>query len=618
MCGIVGYVGKREAAPILLDGLRRLEYRGYDSAGVAIANKGVLQIHKKKGRIDEGLARLLQQFPLTGCFGIGHTRWATHGPPSDENSHPHLDQSGRIAVVHNGVIENFESLKRRYLEAGHKFTSSTDTEVLAHLVGDHYARLGTVSAEVHPLTQAILNALPEVVGTYGIAVLCTEHPGVLVGARRGSPLIVGVGEGENLLASDASALVAHTRQVVYLNDYEVVTLTPDRYDVQTLGSGATQAQVSQLDFTPEAAEKGPFPHFMLKEIFEQPQTVRNALRGRLEKDSAMARFGGLNMTTAELRSVDRIVIAACGTSWHAGLVGEYLLEELAHLPAEVEYASEFRYRNAPFDKHTLLLVITQSGETLDTLAGLRETKRRGHKVLGICNVVGSTIAREADGGIYLHAGPEIGVASTKAFTSQVTVLALFALFMGRIRMLSPQDGARMVRSLEAIPEQVQRVLEQNERVRQIALKYKDAESFLFLGRQYSFPAALEGALKLKEISYIHAEGYPAAEMKHGPIALIDPRTPSVFIAPVDQVYEKTRSNIEEVKARNGPIIALTTEGNTELADKVDDIIYVPETLDCLTPLLTVPSLQLLAYHIAVARGCDVDKPRNLAKSVTVE
>ena len=618
MCGIVGYVGKREAAPILLDGLRRLEYRGYDSAGVAIANKGVLQIHKKKGKIDEGLARLLRQVPLAGCFGIGHTRWATHGPPSDENSHPHLDQSGRIAVVHNGVIENFEPLKRHYLEAGHKFTSSTDTEVLAHLIGDHYARLGTVPAGVHPLTQAVLNALPEVVGTYGIAVICTEHPGVLVGARRGSPLIVGVGEGENLLASDASALVAHTRQVVYLNDYEVVTLTPDRYEVQTLGSGATQVQVSQLEFTPEAAEKGPFPHFMLKEIFEQPQTVRNALRGRIEKDSAMARFGGLNMTTAELRAVDRIVIAACGTSWHAGLVGEYLLEELAHLPVEVEYASEFRYRNAPFDRHTLLLVITQSGETLDTLAGLRETKRRGHKVLGICNVVGSTIAREADGGIYLHAGPEIGVASTKAFTSQVTVLALFALFMGRIRMLSPQDGARMLRALEAIPDQIQRVLEQNERIRQIALKYKDAEGFLFLGRQYSFPVALEGALKLKEISYIHAEGYPAAEMKHGPIALIDPRTPSVFVAPVDRIYDKTRSNIEEVKARKGPIIAITTEGNTELADKVDDIIYVPETLDCLTPLLTVAPLQLLAYHIAVARGCDVDKPRNLAKSVTVE
>ncbi len=618
MCGIVGYVGKRQAAPILLEGLRRLEYRGYDSAGMAIVNGGSLRIQKKKGKIDEGLAPLLRGISLSGSSGVGHTRWATHGAPSDENSHPHLDQSGRIAVVHNGVIENFESLKRRFLKAGHTFKSSTDTEVLAHLIGEHYARLGKTPPGVHPLAQAILNALPEVVGTYGIAVVCTDHPGVLVGARRGSPLIVGVGDGENLLASDASALVAHTRQVVYLSDYEVVTLTTDRFDVQKLGSGATEVRVSQLDFTPEEAEKGKFPHYMLKEIFEQPQTIRNAMRGRVDPDNAMARFGGLNMTTAELRAVDRIVIAACGTSWHAGLVGEYLLEELAHLPVEVEYASEFRYRNAPFDKHTLLLVITQSGETLDTLAGLRETRRRGHKVLGICNVVGSTIAREADGGIYLHAGPEIGVASTKAFTSQVTVMALFALFMGRIRMLSSIEGTRLLRALEALPDQLQSVLDQDEHVRQIALKYKDARDFLFLGRQYSFPVALEGALKLKEISYIHAEGYPAAEMKHGPIALISPETPSVFVAPVDQIYEKTQSNIEEVKARKGPIIVVTTEGNTELAKKVDDVIYVPQTLDCLTPLLTVAPLQLLAYHIAVARGCDVDKPRNLAKSVTVE
>jgi len=618
MCGIVGYVGKRQAAPILLDGLRRLEYRGYDSAGLAILTDRILEVHKKKGKIDEGLALLLRNLPLTGQFGIGHTRWATHGPPSDENSHPHLDQSGRIAVVHNGVIENFEALKRRFLETGHTFKSSTDTEVLAHLIGDHYARLGPAAAGIHPLAQAVLNALPEVTGTYGIAVMSSDHPGVLIGARRGSPLIVGVGEGENLLASDASALVAHTRQVIYLNDYEVVTLTPERFEVQTLGRGATQVQVSQLDFTPEAADKGAYPHYMLKEIFEQPQTVRNALRGRIDLDAAMARFGGLNMTTAELRAIDRVVIAACGTSWHAGLVGEYLLEELAHVPAEVEYASEFRYRNAPFDKNTLLLVITQSGETLDTLAGLRETRRRGHKVLGLCNVVGSTIARESDGGIYLHAGPEIGVASTKAFTSQVTALTLFALFMGRIRMLSAIHGLQLLRALEAIPDQLQRVLEANDRIRQIALKYQDAPDFLFLGRQYSFPVALEGALKLKEISYIHAEGYPAAEMKHGPIALIDPETPSVFVAPVDQIYEKTQSNIEEVKARKGPIIAVTTEGNTELARKVDEIIYIPETLDCLTPLLSVVPLQLLAYHIAVLRGCDVDKPRNLAKSVTVE
>lgn len=618
MCGIVGYVGSQEAGPILLEGLRRLEYRGYDSAGVAVLRGGELVVRKRKGKIDEGLARLLEQQPVSGEVGLGHTRWATHGPPSDENSHPHLDQSGRIAVVHNGVVENFEEIKRRLKAAGHQFKSSTDTEVLAHLIGDHYDQLTTSSPGVHQLAQAVMNALPEVQGTYGIGVVCTEHPGVLVGARRGSPLIVGIGQKEHLLASDASALAAHTREVVYLNDHEVVTLTAARVDVRTLGSGAAAVRVSQLDFTPEAAEKGSYPHFMLKEIFEQPRTVENALRGRMDHDGAMARFGGLNMTPAELRAVDRVVIAACGTSWHAGLVGEYLLEGLAHLPAEVEYASEFRYRNAPFDKHTLLVVITQSGETLDTLAGLRETRRRGHKVLGLCNVVGSTIAREADGGIYLHAGPEIGVASTKAFTSQVTALTLFALFMGRLRMLPCQEGTRLLRALEAIPAQIQRVLDQNDRIREIALKYQGAEDFLFLGRQISFPVALEGALKLKEISYIHAEGYPAAEMKHGPIALIDPETPSVFVAPVDAIYDKTQSNLEEVKARGGPIVAITTEGNTALAQKVNDVMYVPPTLDCLTPLLTVVPLQLLAYHIAVARGCDVDKPRNLAKSVTVE
>lgn len=621
MCGIVGYVGTRQAAPILLEGLRRLEYRGYDSAGVAVVSaNGALDVRKKRGKIDEGLARMLQPTAPAGTLGVGHTRWATHGPPSDENSHPHLDRTGRIAVVHNGVIENFEALKERFLATGHTFRSSTDTEVLAHLVGVHYERLkdSPVQDGIHPLARAVMNALPEVTGTYGIAVVSLDHPGVLVGARRGSPLIAGIGEGENLLASDASALVSHTRRVVYLNDHEVVTLSPDRFDVQALGSGPAQVRVSQLDFTPEAAEKGCYPHYMLKEIFEQPQTVRNALRGRIDHENAMAKFGGLNMGTAELRAVDRVVIAACGTSWHAGLAGEYLLEELAHVPAEVEYASEFRYRNAPFDKNTLLLVITQSGETLDTLAGLRETKRRGHKVLGICNVVGSTIARESDGGIYLHAGPEIGVASTKAFTSQVTVIALFALFMGRIRMLSPRDGARLLQALEAIPGQMQRVLEQNDAIRQIALKYQHASDFLFLGRHMSFPVALEGALKLKEISYIHAEGYPAAEMKHGPIALIDEDTPSVFVAPVDHIYEKTQSNIEEVRARKGPVIAITTEGNAALAKKVDDVIYVPQTVDCLTPLLSVIPLQLLAYHIAVARGCDVDKPRNLAKSVTVE
>jgi glucosamine--fructose-6-phosphate aminotransferase (isomerizing) len=460
--------------------------------------------------------------------------------------------------------------------------------------------------------------LKEVIGTYGIAVICADWPELIVGARRGSPLIIGVGEGENFLASDAAAIVAHTRQVVYLNDYDVVTLTPARFEVENLGTGTASFQISQVEFSAEAAERGRFPHYMLKEIFEQPRTVENAVRGRMDHEEATAKFGGLNMTTAELRAVDQIVIAACGTSWHAALVGEHLLEELAHIPVEVEYASEFRYRNAPIETHTLVLVITQSGETADTLASLREARRRGHKVLSICNVVGSTIAREADGGIYLHAGPEIGVASTKAFTSQVTVLTLLAMLMGRIRMLALNRGLQLIRALEAIPEQMEKVLAQNELIKRIALKHASAEDFFFLGRLYNFPVALEGALKLKEISYIHAEGYPAAEMKHGPIAMIDEKTPTVIIIPTGTLYEKTFSNLEEIKARSGPVIALATEDNVRIASKVEDVIYLPQTLEPLFPLLAVIPLQLLAYHIAVARGCDVDKPRNLAKSVTVE
>jgi glucosamine--fructose-6-phosphate aminotransferase (isomerizing) len=495
------------------------------------------------------------------------------------------------------------------------------------LIGEHYARIrqsqktAPGSAAVHdghPLTQAVMAALREVTGAYGIAVVCADYPDLIVGARRGSPLIVGVGQGEHFLASDATAIAPHTRQVVYLNDYDVVTLSADRFHVGRLDAGTARVQISQLDFDPEAVDRGPYPHFMLKEIFEQPHTLRNALRGRIDHDEATAKFGGLNMSMAELRAVDRIVIVACGTSWHAGLVGEYLLEELAGIPTEVEYASEFRYRHAPLEKHTLVLAITQSGETADTLAGLRESRRRGHRVLAICNVVGSTIAREADGGIYLHAGPEIGVASTKAFSAQVTVLALLAVLMGRIRMLPLRRGVEILRALEAIPGQIETVLKQNDLIRQIALRYAQAEDFFFLGRQYGFPVALEGALKLKEISYIHAEGYPAAEMKHGPIALIDERTPTVFVIPSDSLYEKTFSNLQEIKARAGPIIAVATEGNTEIAQVVDEVIYVPRTIEPLYPLLTVVPLQLLAYHIAVARGCDVDKPRNLAKSVTVE
>jgi glucosamine--fructose-6-phosphate aminotransferase (isomerizing) len=619
MCGIVGYLGKREAGPIILDGLRRLEYRGYDSAGVAILNGGQFQTRKKKGKIDEGLALLIDENPLHGSIGLGHTRWATHGAPTDENSHPHFDQSERISVVHNGVIENYDRLKERFIKEGHQFKSATDTEVLAHLIGEHYRKLDQAKLNgTHPLTQAVINALKEVIGTYGIGVISLDHPGVIVGARRGSPLIVGVGEGENFLSSDTCAIVSHTRQVIYLNDYDVVTLTPEKFEVNSLKSNAAKVQVSKIEFAAEDSEKGDFPHYMLKEIFEQPRAVRNAMRGRIDTEELTGKFGGLNMTTAELRAIDKIVITACGTSWHAGLVGEYLFEELAHIPTEVEYASEFRYRNAPIEKNTLVLAITQSGETADTLAGLRESRRRGHPVLAICNVVGSTIAREATGGIYLHAGPEIGVASTKAFTSQVSVLTLFALLMGRIRMLPNTRAMKIIKALEHIPEQIESILAQNERIRQIAQKYSACEDFFFLGRQYNFPVALEGALKLKEISYIHAEGYPAAEMKHGPIAMIDEKTPSVFLIPQDHLYDKTISNLQEIKARKGPVIAIATEGDDTIAKMVEDVIYIPHTMEPAFPLLGVVPLQLLAYHIAVLRGCDVDKPRNLAKSVTVE
>src|SRR5438445_1367592 len=558
MCGIVGYVGKQQAAPILLEGLRRLEYRGYDSAGLSVLNGAELQTRKKKGKIDEGLGQVLNARPATGQMGVGHTRWATHGPPSDENSHPHLDPSGRIAVVHNGVIENFERIKERLVLAGHKFRSQTDTEVLAHLIGEHYAKMEPAGRPQNPngaprLTGAVMEALKEVIGTYGVAVICADCPDTIVGARRGSPLLVGIGEGEHFLASDAAAIVAHTRQVVYLNDYDVVTLTPEQFKVENLGSNTAAVQISRIEFSPEAAERGKFPHYMLKEIFEQPRTVENAMRGRLDPEEATAKFGGLNMTLAELRAVDRIVIAACGTSWHAALIGEHLFEELAHVPVEVEYASEFRYRNAPIDTHTLVLVITQSGETADTLASLREARRRGHKVLSICNVVGSTIAREADGGIYLHAGPEIGVASTKSFTSQVTVLTLLALLMGRIRMLALNRGLQLVRALEAVPEQMEKILAQNDLIKKIALKYASAEDFFFLGRLYNFPVALEGALKLKEISYIHAEGYPAAEMKHGPIAMIDEKTPTVIIIPTGMLYEQTCLHMAELTACHSPV-----------------------------------------------------------------
>jgi glucosamine--fructose-6-phosphate aminotransferase (isomerizing) len=629
MCGIIGYVGKKAVSPILLEGLRRLEYRGYDSAGIAVLDGDELLVRKKKGKISEGLARLLKSEPVAGNLGIGHTRWATHGPPSDINSHPHLDQSGRIAVVHNGVVENFDALRQKLLATGHKFKSGTDTEVLAHLIGDYYgkrqkvaqpSRLHLKKAGETPalLTQAVCDALREVIGTYGIAVICADQPDTIVGARRGSPLIIGIGAGENFLASDANAIVAHTKKVVYLNDYDVATITPERFDVLNLGTDTANVQVSKLEFSQEDAVRGKYEHFMLKEIFEQPRTVENALRGRVDNEGATAKFGGLNLTSAELRAIDRIVIAASGTSWHAALVGEYLIEELAQIPVEVEFAHEFCYRNAPLEKNTVLLVISQSGETADTLAALREAKRRGHRALAIVNVVGSTVARESDGGIYMHAGPEIGVASTKAFVSTLTILALLAVHLGRLRNLSARRALEILHALEAVPKQLEAILAQNNAFKKLAKKYAKADDFFFLSRGYTFPIALEGALKLKEISYIHAEGYSAAEMKHGPIALIDPKTPTVFLVPQDSIYDKTMANLAMIRARKGPIIALATEGDKQIGKVANDVIYLPKALELIYPILATVPLQLFAYHIAVVRGCDVDKPRNLAKSVTVE
>jgi glutamine---fructose-6-phosphate transaminase (isomerizing) len=619
MCGIIGYVGKKSASPILLDGLRRLEYRGYDSAGVAVLDHARMAMRKKLGKIDEGIAQLLKTEPVTGSLGIAHTRWATHGVPCDKNSHPHLDASERIAVVHNGVIENYDLLKQRLLQSGHKFKSDTDTEVLTHLIGLYYEkRRRKNGANGDTLTQSVCDALREVIGTYGLAAICTDFPGTIVGARRGSPLIIGIGKNENFLTSDANAIVAHTKRVVYLNDYDVATITPEHFDVLNLGTDTANVQISNLEFSQEDAARGKFDHFMLKEIFEQPQTVRNALRGRVDLEGATAKFGGLNMSTTELRNIDRIVIAASGTSWHAALVGEYLIEELAQIPVEVEFAHEFSHRNCPLEKNTVLLVLSQSGETADTLAALREAKRRGHRALAIINVVGSTIAREADGGIYMHAGPEIGVASTKAFISTLTVLTLLAIHLGRMRQLSAPRATEILRALEALPAQIENILAQNDTLKKIAKQFAKADNFFFLGRGYSFPIALEGALKLKEISYIHAEGYSAAEMKHGPIALIDDKTPTVFLVPQDAMYDKTMANLAMIRARKGPILALATEGDKTIGQVADAVIYLPKTLEPLNPILASVPLQLFAYHIAVARGCDVDKPRNLAKSVTVQ
>ncbi len=614
MCGIVGYVGNREAEPILLDGLRRLEYRGYDSAGMATLTGRQLHLRKKAGRVGD-LSSYLNTQPAPGCIGISHTRWATHGAATDSNAHPHVAGSGdgQVAVVHNGVIENYSILKRQLEAEGIVFQSQTDTEVVAQLIAFHLDG---------DLVTAVRKVLKLLKGTYGLAVLCPQNPDMIVGARLGSPLVVGLGADENYLASDPSALMGYTQKVVYLQDRQLCVLTADEFHVYDGDEVRVSTSVQSIDWDAGDSDKGGFEHHMLKEIFEQPETIAAAMRGRLDEADATAHFGGLNLDARQLRRAERIILTACGTSYHAGIVGEYLFEEYARMPVEVEYASEFRYRNPPIDQNTIVIAITQSGETADTLAALRESKRKGHRSLAICNVVGSTIAREADGGVYLHAGPEVGVASTKAFTSQVTVLAMLALFFGRMRHLSSLQGARMIEELQAIPDAVARALRCNDEVKRIAQKYHTATNMLFMGRQYMYPVALEGALKLKEISYIHAEGYPAAEMKHGPIALVDENTPSIFLTPRGSVFDKVMSNLEEVKARRGPVIAIASEGDHQAADYVssraDEVIFLPDVPEYLQPIVTAIPLQLFAYHVALLRGCDVDKPRNLAKSVTVE
>ena len=609
MCGIVGYIGPRQAAGLLLEGLRRLEYRGYDSAGIAVVNGRGLKIMKAAGKLSVLENEMKAQMPQ-GTIGIGHTRWATHGAPTTTNAHPHTDQSGRIAVIHNGIIENSGAIRKALQQRGHTFKSETDTEVLAHLVGDIYQG---------NLEEAVAAALRDVDGAYGLVFISSDEPDVLVAARKGSPLLVGVGENEWFIASDASPLLQYTRSVVYLDDGEMAVLTREGYRVRNLVTARISKEVNQIDWDLAQVERGGYEHFMLKEICEQPESLRNTLRGHLLEEEGTARVTGLNLTDDELKQFDRVIITACGTSWHSGIIGEYMLEEMARLPVDVEYASEFRYRNPVVDNRTLVIGISQSGETADTLAAIREAKRRGARTIGLVNGVGSTIAREVDGGIYLHAGPEVGVASTKAFTSQVAALALVSLRIARLRNLSILQGREFIGALQKLPDQVAQILERAGEIEQLADRFlRTTRNALYLGRGVNFPVALEGALKLKEISYIHAEGYPAAEMKHGPIALIDENMPVVFIAPRDAVHSKIVSNIEEVKARGGKVLALINEGDTEIERLADATFTIPETLDLLTPILTSIPLQLLSYYVAVSRGCNVDQPRNLAKSVTVE
>ena len=612
MCGIVGYVGAKEAGPILLEGLRRLEYRGYDSAGLSVISPdGRLGTVKEAGKLAQ-LAAVLEEGMPPGTCGIAHTRWATHGAPNRVNAHPHWSQARDIALVHNGIFENADVLRSKLLDLGYVFETETDTEAVIHLIDEAFR-------ENTALEDAVLAALDQVVGAYGIAVVSSRDPGKIVVARKGSPLLIGVGDGgEQFVGSDASAVIQHTKDVVYLDDGDCAVLTAEGYRVFNIEQGDVRRSVHQIEWDLEAAEKGGYEHFMLKEICEQPESLRDVMRGRLLEEAGDAKLGGITLPDDELASVRRIVITACGTSWHAALIGEYMLEELAGIPVEVEYASEFRYRSPVIEDGTLVLAISQSGETADTLAALEEARARGASTMGIVNVVGSSIARKTDFGIYLHAGPEIGVASTKAFTSQIVALALFTLYLGRRRQLSILQGRELVAALQNLPDQVAETLTLEPLVKELAAEYRDARNFLYLGRGYQFPAALEGALKLKEVSYIHAEGYPAAEMKHGPIALIDEHMPVVALAPRDAVYAKVVSNIEEVRARSGRILAVVSGDAPELIGKVDHVIEVPQTVPALLPVLTSIPLQLLAYHVAIQRNLDVDQPRNLAKSVTVE
>tara|TARA_R100001143_G_scaffold63605_1_gene73846 strand:- start:75052 stop:76893 length:1842 start_codon:yes stop_codon:yes gene_type:complete len=613
MCGIVGYVGDRDATEVLIKGLKRLEYRGYDSAGIALID-GKLIVQKGKGKVIN-LEKSSKKNNLSGKLGIGHTRWATHGEPNDVNSHPHLSESGKIAVVHNGIIENYNTLKKQLIERGRNFQSQTDTEIIAQLIEEIYTKSKGVTFE-----QAIRLALKQIVGTYGLAILNIETPDKIYIARKGSPLLLGVGEDEMFIASDASPIVEYTNKVVYLDDGEMAIVTRSHYEVKTIDDYPLTKEVHELAISLDAIEKAGYPHFMLKEIFEQPRSIADCMRGRIDVEKGSIILGGIEDVIDDLVNAKRIVIAACGTSWHSALVGEYLFEQLAKTPVEVEYASEFRYRDPLIGKGDVLLVISQSGETADTLAALREAKEKGALVLGICNVVGSTISRETDAGVFTHAGPEIGVASTKAFTAQVVVLIMMALELGQRKgLISSAEMKKYITELSRIPGKVEHILEHSDdSIKKMASMFTYAPNFLYLGRSYSFPVALEGALKLKEISYIHAEGYPAAEMKHGPIALIDEMMPVVVIAATDHTNDKMVSNIEEVKARKGRLIAIMNDENSEVKDLADFSVSIPNTIDCFSPLLTVIPLQLLSYYIAVNRGCNVDQPRNLAKSVTVE